>query len=252
MTTRRVWWMAVLTGAILLSHHYALAMFMVDHIASAKDVVKGPRPIKLVSRLENGQVLETCPDAWPEGVLELVNDPLRTDGWHPWFSGMPNDVDQFDFNIRSARAVDHLIRKLAAIKADSLRIELDPGKANRRVVNEGGGEVGAKFRIGNQAILNHWFARLKVDGAGARVHGVHRYTKPPTACPPTLTLYVEHAAVELNKLDVPPHVEVEAQVPKWYRAEHQGDATLRAIDRFVADHRAKREGAGKTSGTSEH
>jgi hypothetical protein len=34
---------------------------------------------------------------WPAGVLDLVNDPLRTEGWNPWFSECANDVNFYAF-----------------------------------------------------------------------------------------------------------------------------------------------------------
>ena len=38
--------------------------------------------------------------------------------------------------------------------------------------------------------------------------GLHRFREPPVAEPPTLTLYVRHKAVDMEKLIVPGNVEV--------------------------------------------
>ena len=122
---------------------------------------------------------------WPAGVLELVNHPLRTDGWHPSFSELPNDMEMYDIEIRFPRDVDDVVQKLAAIKAPLLRLELRQTKAKRATVLEPTSRpVGAEFRISNQAIINLHFGRLPVDKSGARVFGVTRYTEAPTACPP--------------------------------------------------------------------
>ena len=43
-----------------------------------------------------GKAVAVQPD-WPEGVLDLVNDPLRTEGWNPWFSECPNDMNFYAF-----------------------------------------------------------------------------------------------------------------------------------------------------------
>lgn len=221
----------------------ALAAAGTSHISSVEDLVRGPSVSEVVTQGEDGKSVTTIADPWPDGVLELVNHPLRTDGWHPWFTEFPNDMDMYDIEIRFPRDVDHVVQKLAAIKADSLRLELRQTKAKRTTGVERTRPTGAEFGIGNQAIVNHWFSKLPVDQSGARIFGVSRFTEPPTASPPTLTLYAGHAAVDLGKLIVPLNVDVVAVVGDANSADPEEAVTLRAIEQFVAAHKAKREAA---------
>lgn len=233
-------------GALLLLQCPAFARCGTDHIASAKDVVCGPSFSAVVTQYEDGKQITTTATPWPEGVLEVVNHPLRTDGWHTWFSGLLNDIDRFDLEIRFPRDVDHVVQKFAAIKAPSLWLELRQTKAKWTTQMKGSRPIGAEFSIGNQAIVNHWFKHLPVEKSGARIFGAHRYTKPPTACPPTLTLYAGHAAVNLSKLSVPLNVDVMALVGDANSADHEEAEMLRAIDQFVAAHKAKQKAARKS------
>lgn len=68
---------------------------------------------------------------WPAGVLDLVNDPLRTEGWNPWFSEWPNDVNYYAFKVSGTNDVNRLTAKLAAIKGAKPQILLNPGKEAR-------------------------------------------------------------------------------------------------------------------------
>jgi hypothetical protein len=72
-----------------------------------------------------------------------------------------------------------------------------------------------------------------------RQFGVHRYTETPKAVPPTLTIYAGSALIDLNALEVPAGVEVLADAPDYYRKAREGDAALKAIDDFVAKHKAR-------------
>src|SRR5688500_7364686 len=62
---------------------------------------------------------------WPRGALELINDPARTEGWNPWFSGWPNDVHYYLFKTSTADDVNRLIRRLAAIQTN-VHLKLNP------------------------------------------------------------------------------------------------------------------------------
>jgi hypothetical protein len=48
---------------------------------------------------------------WPEGVGELVNDPLRTSGWNSWFTEWPKDVNQYALEIKSTDDLNRLFHK---------------------------------------------------------------------------------------------------------------------------------------------
>ena len=67
-------------------------------------------------------------DGWPEGALALVNDPLRTDGWKPWFSELPNDVTHYHFGVHDAEDVNRVVQRLAEVKSDVVRLRLHAGQ----------------------------------------------------------------------------------------------------------------------------
>jgi hypothetical protein len=180
---------------------------------------------------------------WPEGVLDLVNDPLRTEGWHPWFSEWPNDVNHYTFQISGTNDVNHLVTKLAAIKNAKAQVLLYPDKEARglgftTVLEEGNGAA-VVFSIGSQERINQWYEHLKEAEPGVRVFGVNRFHKPPEAQPPTLTLHAGNQAIDLKALKIPPSVEVKAVVPAADRAEGKNAALVKAIDDFVAKHQTK-------------
>ena len=184
-----------------------------------------------------GQEARAIP-GWPEGVLELINDPVRANGWHSWFSECPNDKYYYEMDVRRPEEVNRLIGILASIRAEAVQVRLDPAEGAAHA-----GGVGAIFSLGNQSIMNRWFQRLPEVEPGIRQFGVHRYRKPPAVLPPTLTLYVGHKAVDLEKLTIPPNVDVAAPNAASYRAK-QKDA-FQAIDAFIERHKTNQKGAGK-------
>ncbi|MEP6664556.1 MAG: hypothetical protein ABJC04_12925 [Verrucomicrobiota bacterium] len=193
-----------------------------------------------------GQAVPTDPD-WPKGVVELVNDPLRTDGWNPWFSEWPNDVYHYGMRVRNAEDINHLITKLAAIKTTNaqvcLRPEKEVGSLGFITVIEKGNGLAATFSFGNQKRINQWFEHLPEIEPGVKKFGVHRLTKPPEALPPTLTLYVGHAAVDLKKIQIPEKIKVISEISDSDRKVQLDDPTIKAIDKFVAQRKSDENSA---------
>lgn len=209
----------LLFGAVLLAGPHASAVSGTSQVAWPGKVVAA----------------ET---SWPEGVLALVNDPLRTKGWNPWFSEWPNDLNRYGFQVTNTSQVNRLLQKLAAVKSPKLQLRLNPEKEARSlgfstVLDEGNG-TGVLFSIGNQARLDEWFARLPEETPGVRKFGVHRLREAPTATPPTLTLFVAHPAVQLEQLEIPKTLEVVADIPPTARASATNLPALKVIDDFVA------------------
>ena len=214
---------ALFVAAVLVSRG-ALAMSSTDRIAwPGKPVVAQP--------------------GWPKGVLELVNDPLRADGWLPWFSECPNDVTFYEFNVKTTNDVNRLVVKLVAINAPLTKVLLYPAEEPRALAFttrlKEGNNTAAVFSIGDQQRLNQWYEHLREAEPGVRAFGVHRYKEPPKAQPPTLALYVGNTAIDLASLIIPPTVDVSAVVSDADRAEGKRAALIKAIDDFVARHRAK-------------
>lgn len=213
-----------LLGALALTATNALAWSSTDHIAWPGKPVAAERD-------------------WPEGVLALVNDPLRTEGWHPWFSECPNDVNFYAFHVNDTNDVNRLIAKLAAIKSTNAQVFLYPEKEARALafttVLDKGNEAAIVFSIGSQELMNEWYQHLQEAEPGVRVFGIHRYHEPPVAQPPALTLYVANKAIDLKSLKIPPSVKVTAFISAAERAEGKNAAAIKAIDDFVAKHQTK-------------
>src|SRR4051794_59118 len=83
---------------------------------------------------DKGQKAEALP-GWPQGVLEIINDPVRTTGWHPWFSELPNDMRYYILQAEKPEDIQRLVRALAAIKAPSVEIILGPAKGASHAEN---------------------------------------------------------------------------------------------------------------------
>jgi hypothetical protein len=153
---------------------------------------------------------------WPAGVLALVNDPTRTDGWNDWFSEWPNDVNQYQFQVADVDQVNGLIAKLAEIKFKPVRVYLSPLKEPRGYgwvssLPEGN-DTAVMLSIGDQKRIDEWYRHLP-EGR----FGVMKFTSVPTAVPPTLTLFVRNKAIDLARLRIPENVEVSLRgIPRCF------------------------------------
>jgi len=180
---------------------------------------------------------------WPEGTLAILNDPLRGDGWNPWFTEWPNDLNHYEMRVKSTEDVQHLIDLLVKIKGSPVQIFLDPrdepsGLGFTTTLPEGNG-IGAMFSIGSQKQIDQWYGHLEEAKPGVRKFGGYRLQQPPGARPPTLTLYVGNDAVDLATLRIPAKVEARAGYNDKYREEHKDDKVLQEIEKFVKEHRVK-------------
>ena len=191
---------------------------------------------------------------WPAGVLELVNDPLRTDGWNPWFSQMANDVNFYGFEVRDTDDVNRLIQTLAAIKASKVQVQLNPGSeasylGYSTVLKKGNGTA-VVFSVGNQDVLNDWYQRLPEVEPGVRKIGKWEFKQAPTASPPRLIVYVGNDAIDLKKLNIPQAVEVSTNRLAAAGDDPPDSAVVKAIEEFVVQHKTKSaQPAAKRFGT---
>lgn len=173
---------------------------------------------------------------WPAKIVDLVNDPARTVGWNFWFSECPNDVNHYAFAAKNTEDLNRLIKKLAETKAKGMTVQLALGKefpAGGFSFLKPGNGIPAVVAFGNQVRLNQWYAQLEQIEPGVRKFGVHRYTEPPKAMAPALTIYMEHPAVDLTKLEIPSAVKVVASVSKEDREKRKSDETIKGIDRLL-------------------
>jgi len=191
---------------------------------------------------------------WPAGVLELINDSCRTTGWQPIFSELPNDVEYYLLDVKSADDVARIVEKFSAIKASQLRVILSLGDEVRTVPYvlkfARGQGAGGVLVLGSQKVLDAWHLRAPDNPLEIRL-----LEQRPVASPPTLKLYVGCAAVDLSKLKLPASIEVlwnyEPSPEDVADGKQKGtDGTtlpehvlprLDAVRQFVADHQAKRQ-----------
>jgi hypothetical protein len=196
-----------------------------DHIATSATGVTGP-PYTAMTSTRYGVKVTTRADRWSKEVLHLVNHPLRTDGWHPWFSGLANDYVEFDYDVLAMKDVNGLLEFLGRIDAPDVTVILKQGSDRAPVM----------FGIGNQSIVDHWFEDQPI-------HSVHRRNgrfTPPKAAPPTMILFVDHPAIDLGELDIPSNLHVVA----GRDAKRDASATAIRIEEFINEHAQLQEPGG--------
>lgn len=162
--------------------------------------------------------------AWAKGVEAIVNDRTRTTGWNSWFSEWPNDVDQYAFDIQGMEDLNRLVENLAKVKSDLRQIRLSylPEPSGLGWVNQlpKGNGIAVIFSIGDQSRIDQWYKTVR------KPFGVIEFTAAPVAVPPTLTIFVQHKNVDLDKLKVPEGITVTSgYVPAvFHRANSKQEA----------------------------
>jgi len=158
---------------------------------------------------------------WPQGVDDLVNDPLRTDGWNSWFTEWPNDVNQYAYDVKSTADINRLIEKLAAIKVGVRQIRLcdlkKPEGFGWVSSFDVGNNIAVVCSVGDQARIDEWFKQVR------KPFGVMEFSAAPVAVPPTLTIFVQNPAVNLKELKIPEGIEVTAgYIPTVFHKSNTG------------------------------
>lgn len=172
---------------------------------------------------------------WPDGVGEIVNDPMRTSGWNSWFTEWPNDVNQYAFEVRTIDDVNRLITKLASIKSDVRQIRLshlkEPHGLGWVTRLPEGNNIAVIFSIGDQSRIDEWYKAVR------KPFGVMEFTAAPIAVPPSLTIFVQNESIHLDKLRIPEGIQVASgYVPTVF---HRFSTT--------SEKRREEEDAGKTT-----
>ena len=143
---------------------------------------------------------------WPDGVGELVNDPMRTSGWNSWFTEWPNDVNQYAFEVKTTDDVNRLITKLASVKSDVRQIRLsylkEPNSLGWVTRLPEGNNIAVIFSIGDQSSIDEWYKSLR------QPFGAMEFTAAPIAVPPTLTIFVQNESINLDQLKIPEGIQV--------------------------------------------
>lgn len=156
---------------------------------------------------------------WQRGVVELLNDPRRGDGWSDWFSEWPSDVDHYEFRVANTGQLNEVIAtfcKIRVAKPDAkqvpppLEIRLSPlaEPAGFGWVSsfEKGNNLPAVFSFGNQQDLDQWYDGFIKPKGGK--FGQMEFEKAPIAVPPTLTIFVGNEVVDVKQLRIPAGVHV--------------------------------------------
>jgi hypothetical protein len=140
--------------------------------------------------------------------------------------------------------VNHLIQRLAEVKAPELRLDLQPGDGPPvPSCTNAEATPGASFTVGDQTALSAWYERLPEVEPGTRQFGGWRYEQPPQAAPPTLTLYLDNPHVVLQDLRVPAGITVEARRNwRWDEATRTWTTPPDTVKQFVEQHRARQVG----------
>jgi hypothetical protein len=168
----------------------------------------------------------TISATWPEGVGDLVNDAARTSGWRPWFTEWPNDVQHYAYDVKSTDEINALIVKLAATKSDvrQLRLSYLPEPAQLGWVTRlpDGNGIPVIFSVGDQGRVDEWYKNVR------KPFGKMEFFAAPVAVPPTLTIFVQNKAVDLDKLTVPKGITVlSGNVPGIFHRFNTTDEAMR-------------------------
>jgi hypothetical protein len=180
---------------------------------------------------------------WPEGVGELVNDPMRTTGWYSWFTEWPNDVRQYGFEVKSTDEINRLIEKLGSIKSDLRQIRLshlkEPSGLGWVTLLPEGNNIAVIFSIGDQRRIDEWYKTV------SKPFGVMEFTAAPMAVPPTLTIFVQNKAVNLEQLRIPKGIHVESgYVPTVF---HRFNTTSELLREEEADRKSTEKGQSRST-----
>jgi hypothetical protein len=186
--------------------HKVRAVFVLTIVAlvalpTACEAISGTMQIA-----SKGQAVTAKP-RWPRGLAAFLNSPRRTSGWNPFFSEMPNDCDYYEFDVRQTDEINELIQAFAHIKSPKLQICLSPDTGPRTIgrhpADADQRTLAVLFSIGDQETLDKWYVGFPPNKKELRA-------LPPIAVPPTLTIFVQNPAVDLSRLNIPPHIKVAA------------------------------------------
>jgi hypothetical protein len=196
---------------------------------------------------EPGEPIRAYPN-WADGVREFVNDPLRTIGWHSWFSGVPNDVKRFSFKITKPADVQYLIDAFAKIKSDKLSVALASGNGPIDPFKIDGARLpGVEFVIGDQKTIDAWLSSVFRDKRGRSDGEIRMAKKRYVATPPTLVIYLDNELITLGSLKIPLHIPLSAR-SRWHWNKHteKWEPPAQNIVDFVKDHNDKQKQTKET------
>ena len=117
-------------------------------------------------------------------------------------------MNQYGYAIKSTADVNRLLKKLAAVKFPMKHVHLSHLKEPRGLgwVTQlpEGNQNAVIFSLGDQSRINEWYGRVR------KPFGVMEFLAAPVAVPPTLTIFVQHEAIDLQHLQIPDGLDVSA------------------------------------------
>jgi len=192
------------------------------------------------------------PYDWPEGALEIANDPLRRWGYLVWSTGAPNDRIQFVLGVREASDLQRHVDLMKNIKSLKRQIILVPGHLpllpGYAAPPDERARHGVVFEVGSQKVINEWYERLPEVCPGLRRFGNRELNSPPEAYPPTLVISLSHPDVkdiELQGLRIPMIIDVKAEIDPAFRSERKNEDLIEQVETYVAQHQKRQEAMRK-------
>lgn len=186
---------------------------------------------------------QAAPYEWPEGALEIANDPLRRWGYLVWSTGAPNDRLQFVLGVREDADLQHYVDLMKNVKSLKRQIILVPGHLpllpGYAAPLDDRARHGVVFEVGSQKVINEWYERLPEVCPGLRRFGNRELQHPPEAYPPTLVISLSHPNVKLEGLRIPMIIDVKAEIDPAFRRETRNEDLIEQVETFVAQHRAR-------------
>jgi hypothetical protein len=135
---------------------------------------------------------------WPDGVLDVLNDPSRRDGWNTMAAESANDLHRYELWIESTEELQNLVDRFSKIQSNRLKVALETGI--HVVFGARGGRANIVFSIGSQKLVDHWFTNLPARSPG--------FDKPPTAAPPTMAICMGNQLFDFDRLKIPVNIDV--------------------------------------------
>ncbi len=62
---------------------------------------------------------------WPDGVLDVLNDPSRRDGWNTMAAESANDLHRYELWIESTEELQNLVDRFSKIQSNRLKVALE-------------------------------------------------------------------------------------------------------------------------------
>ena len=167
---------------------------------------------------------------WAKGVLDILNDPLRGDGWNPWFTELPNDVEYFKLHARTMDDVNRLIAKLSKIEGAQIRISPESEvRIGWTAARPRGPDPALVLAIGSETVRAKWRKYLEKSEKASDHKRQLMSFGGGKALPATLIVYAGNPIIDLEKLKVPNSLPMTSE-------KSARNAGVKAVEEWVKKH----------------